>query len=222
MFFVLALAGGGQAMAAEFEAGLRNGDPSYLREGLNDAYDAFFPGGAPTTGVGGTGGGTSFGVGGSTPVTRTSGADVFVAMRQQLGRVGPIELEGVVIAQLGQRRYGLPTGIGIFTDPATITFQGATLGGHLNASLSWSGSGPGAVGLTLSARMGLEAGYIRTHVRSALIDRPAITRRLTPMLGVAAELQWRQVDRPTPFLRASAETGAARQLALNVSAGLRF
>lgn len=223
-----------QAAAAELEVGLRAGDPSYLQAGLDDAYAAFFAGqgeGSLSLGGGGSsddnddsGGGLgaptlSFDTG-DVMIARQVGGDFYATLRQALPPVGPLLWDASVTAAVGRRRYRLPQGIGILTDPAVISFTAASLTGRVSASWMWQM--PRDMQVKLSASLGAELAYIRTHIRSALIDRPAITRHLSPVTGLAAELRWRRPQGISPVVRASVDLGAGRQVGFALGLGLQF
>ena len=155
-------------------------------------------------------------------MSHKTGGEFYLRFQTPLARLGPLFLDGSVTASVGQRRYRLDRGIGILTDPATIRFTAARLAGRLQVSTLLPQHSQKAGQIRLSASLGLEAAYIRTRFRSALIDRPAITRQVIPVLGLAAEWRWHQPKGLTPVLRASADFGPARSFGLALGFGLQF
>lgn len=207
-----------------------------MADGLNAAYAAFFSGPRGGSGAGsgtGSGGGTvtigreTFKVK-SVNITQKSGGDFYVTLQKPLANAGPLALEGAVTAAIGHRTYLLAKGIGILTDPTRISFTAARLRTQMKLSntlriadlpgQSWLDPAQ----LKLSASLGLEAAYVRTHFKSALIDRPATTKTLKPVGGLSAEIRWQRPAGAVPVLRGSLDIGADRTIATALGFGWQF
>ncbi len=125
-------------------------------------------------------------------------------------------LHAGVLGSYGLRRYKLPEGIGVFTDPVTISLRYLSLGSSAEARKTWDVLN----GRTADLRFGLGAQrtHFRAHLSSDLLDVDAEDFEDLGFLRVSSHLDLFSNQPRSPALRAGITAWSNK--AIDVSYGI--